>query len=279
MLNQTPIGVMDFVPSDAQAHQQQYQTLATYFDQEKFSPIRTPTIEYADALNPGLCPHLTHSAIRFVDPTGNLLMLRPEHTTPVARMVATHMKNESLPLKVYYMDPIFRQPDKNGNTEIFKAGCEWIGEESVSSDIAIIGHAIHVLKKLGHENIHVDIGHVNFTKTLSSDQKQHLIKGDYLNYGQIPARGGIELVKDDPTMHQLMSGLAEHGHSCPIAINKGLIQSLNYYTGIVFEIIVEGFSDVIISGGRYDKLLSLFGYDQPAVGFAINLTALREGAQ
>ena len=277
MYNQTPIGVMGFVPSDAQIHKEQYHAVSAYFGQAGFSPIRTPTIEYADALNVGICKHLTDSAIRFVDPTGKLLMLRPEHTTPVARMVATHMKNEPLPLKVYYMDPVFGQPDQNGNSEIFKAGCEWIGEQSVESDVAIISHAIEVLKALGYSDMHVDIGHVNFTKHLSLDKKKALLNGDFLNYGEIPHRGGKELCDEDSYMSELWVELEKKKLSKDVAINKGLIQSLEYYTGIVFEIIIEGYSDVIISGGRYDKLLGMFGYDQPATGFAINLTALREG--
>ena len=37
---------------------------------------------------------------------------------------------------------------------------------------------------------------------------------------------------------------------------------------------MQGHGDEVVSGGRYDKLISEFGYDVPAIGFAVNVNAI-----
>lgn len=54
----------------------------------------------------------------------------------------------------------------------------------------------------------------------------------------------------------------------------GMVPTVNYYTGITFRGYVEGVGTTVLSGGRYDKLLSTFGEDRPAVGFSINLDSV-----
>jgi ATP phosphoribosyltransferase regulatory subunit len=51
---------------------------------------------------------------------------------------------------------------------------------------------------------------------------------------------------------------------------------LDYYTGLVFEIVVEGNSKPLAGGGRYDRLMTLLGSPRPvpAVGFSIWLDRL-----
>lgn len=46
---------------------------------------------------------------------------------------------------------------------------------------------------------------------------------------------------------------------------------LDYYTGLVFEITVRGGHDVLVGGGRYDRMLTLLGAKDhiPAVGFSM----------
>lgn len=39
---------------------------------------------------------------------------------------------------------------------------------------------------------------------------------------------------------------------------------------------IQGYGEEVLSGGRYDKLISEFGYDVPATGFAVNVDAIAE---
>ncbi len=54
-----------------------------------------------------------------------------------------------------------------------------------------------------------------------------------------------------------------------VSFDLGMLSKHQYYTGIVFKAFALGTGSPIAMGGRYDKLLSYFGKDAPAVGFVI----------
>jgi ATP phosphoribosyltransferase regulatory subunit len=54
------------------------------------------------------------------------------------------------------------------------------------------------------------------------------------------------------------------------------VSGLDYYTGLVFKIYVEGAGARVGGGGRYDDLTANFGLREPAVGFVLDLDALTE---
>jgi len=64
-------------------------------------------------------------------------------------------------------------------------------------------------------------------------------------------------------------GLEEH-----FEIDLGDVAKLDYYTGLTFNIYVEGAAARIGSGGRYDGLTAAFGKAEPAIGFVLDLDAL-----
>ena len=49
----------------------------------------------------------------------------------------------------------------------------------------------------------------------------------------------------------------------------GMVSKYNYYTGIIFRAYTYGVGDAILTGGRYDDLLSYFGKESAAIGFMI----------
>ena len=59
-----------------------------------------------------------------------------------------------------------------------------------------------------------------------------------------------------------------------VTFDFGLLQDFTYYTGIVFEAYAPGVGFPIASGGRYDGLVARFGWDVPAVGWAIGVDRL-----
>ena len=59
-----------------------------------------------------------------------------------------------------------------------------------------------------------------------------------------------------------------------IIFDLGLVRSLGYYTGAVFQVYDPAHGVPIGSGGRYDELLGSFGRPLPAVGFALNVERL-----
>ena len=61
-----------------------------------------------------------------------------------------------------------------------------------------------------------------------------------------------------------------------VSIDMGLINTLEYYSGMIFQVYLKKTGVIVGSGGRYDKLMKKFGRDIPAVGFGLNVNTLME---
>ncbi|MBO8155041.1 MAG: ATP phosphoribosyltransferase regulatory subunit [Bacillaceae bacterium] len=75
-------------------------------------------------------------------------------------------------------------------------------------------------------------------------------------------------------LKHLYKMLSELGYQKYVSIDLGLINHLNYYTGIIFQGYVQGYGKPVVVGGRYDHLSRQFGRDLPATGFGIYIDAL-----
>ncbi len=101
------------------------------------------------------------------------------------------------------------------------------------------------------------------------------------------ASGGIELVSElsayplNDTCKKALANLQEvydilraYGFEKYVSIDLGMIQSLKYYTGIIFKGFTYGVGFPICGGGRYDKLSRKFGAQISATGAAISVSRL-----
>ena len=70
------------------------------------------------------------------------------------------------------------------------------------------------------------------------------------------------------SLEELHQSLKEKGIEDYISFDLGMISNYEYYTGIIFAGYTYGLGEPIVKGGRYDTLLSNFGKDAPAIGFA-----------
>lgn len=56
-----------------------------------------------------------------------------------------------------------------------------------------------------------------------------------------------------------------------IRLDFSVVNDMNYYNDIVFKGFIDGISEGVLSGGRYDKLMSRMGRKSGAIGFAVYL--------
>jgi ATP phosphoribosyltransferase regulatory subunit len=94
-------------------------------------------------------------------------------------------------------------------------------------------------------------------------------------------RGGPEVLDDLPLpAADAVGGLRMVHELLPpevaqrVIFDLGLVRSLGYYTGAVFEVYDPAIGAPIGGGGRYDELLGRFGRSLPAVGFALGVDRL-----
>ncbi|OPZ94805.1 MAG: ATP phosphoribosyltransferase regulatory subunit [Firmicutes bacterium ADurb.Bin419] len=72
-------------------------------------------------------------------------------------------------------------------------------------------------------------------------------------------------------LRRVLKILEDYELSKYVSIDLGMVQSLNYYTGIIFRGFTYGAGFPILSGGRYDKLVEKFGKVSPATGFSLGI--------
>ena len=75
-------------------------------------------------------------------------------------------------------------------------------------------------------------------------------------------------------IRQLYEILCCYGVEKYVSFDLSMLSSYRYYTGIIFKVYTFGVGDVIVKGGRYDKLLPYFGKNSPAIGFVIMIDDL-----
>ena len=271
----TPVGVNDFFPEEMADFEAVLGKLNGVFQGAGYQKVRTPSLEYYDTLAVGMGPEFSRRAVKLFDVHGEVMVLRPDHTVPIARMVATRLHNRPLPLRLSYFNSIFRTSKGwDQDIETFQAGAELLGATGPEADAEMVALCIASLKALGYTDFVVDIGHTQFAQAFSQDAHEALLNGDYVTLGQIPVRGEREVISQYPELCLMDEILSKKGLSPYVRYNKGLVKELDYYTGLIFECCVPGFSAPVGSGGRYDGLLGKFGFPCPAVGFALHLSEL-----
>jgi ATP phosphoribosyltransferase regulatory subunit len=312
----TPEGTCDFILEDCEARRNVENKLHDIFKSKGYSEIVTPGLEFYDVFNLNSAYFPQESLYKLVDNKGRLLVVRPDSTMPIARVAATRLKEQPLPLRLYYSQSVYRnKPVMRGrNDEILQTGIELIGSSSRRADLEVITTAVEVLSTCGSEHFRLEIGDIGFFRELvnmldtDKDTKENIrslievknypalndlldsIGNNEVTHAlkQLPRLfGGKEvfekascLIKDDKIssilsyLKQIFDELSALGYKENITVDFGIVNKMDYYTGIVMKGYLEGYGTAVLSGGRYNNLIAEFGYDVPATGFAVNVDAV-----
>ncbi len=312
MIN-TPEGTRDRLFAECQERRQVQARLTRLFRQRGFLEVSTPETEFYDlfALSGSAIPQ--ERMIKVGDPSGKFCVMRPDSTTPIARVAATKLKAVALPQRLYYDQTVYRSnPAHNGGSrEIPQCGVELIGAGGRKADVEIIATAVDALRSCGAPKFHVELGHAGYFRELASrleledaavEEIRSLIEGK--NFAALKAFlepyrgnpacaaleqlsrlfGGVEvlgqaekLAGKTPAVDYLSAlydELSAAGYGTYIRFDLGMVHQIDYYTGVVFRGYVEGAGDAVLSGGRYDNLVGVFGREAQATGFAVDVDAV-----
>lgn len=197
--------------------------------------------------------------------------------------------------------------------EITQSGIEIIGGDPKRADMEALNLATEVLKTCAVDDFRLEIGDSAFFKALISkitnDEDDIEAIRSYIenkNFPELRAAlkkypacnesaalealpglfGGAEVferaedaLKNTGTnvyldeLKHVYEYLSELGVRDKIAVDLGLVNKANYYTGIIFRGYIQGYGMPVLSGGRYDTLIGDFGLNLPATGFAVNINA------
>ncbi|MBT2738221.1 ATP phosphoribosyltransferase regulatory subunit [Neobacillus sp. C211] len=129
--------------------------------------IETPTLEYYETV--GAASAIQDAQLfRLLDKEGHTLVLRPDMTAPIARVAASKLLQDDMPLRLAYSANVFRAQQREGGrpAEFEQIGVECLNDETVSCDGEVISLLISSLKKAGLSEFQVSIGHIGFAQEL-----------------------------------------------------------------------------------------------------------------
>ncbi len=311
----TPEGTRDYLFEECYVKRAAEKAIHSIFKRMGYAELITPGLEFYDVFNLNSRYFPQEELYKLTDSKGRLLVLRPDSTMPIARVVATRLKDAMLPLRLFYNQPVYRfEPSLKGRSdEIVQTGIELIGSSSRMADVEIISAAVSVLSSVDI-NYSLELGDVGIFRELMHqldaapaqkeeirsliEEKNYPALNDLLDrmgssritnaLKKLPTLfGGVEVFDKAAALFQdakiemlldhlkaLYLEICELNQNGKITVDLGLVNKTDYYTGLVIKGYLEGCGEEVLSGGRYDKLLSEFGYDIPAVGMAVNVDAV-----
>ena len=221
---QVPYGTKDILPLDAARKRGMENELARLFLSWGYQEVVTPTFEYYETLRASAPETADDSTFRFFDRSGRMLALRPDMTTPIARVAVMRMRERPLPLRLFYLANVFRQEETQAGRqcEFYQAGVELLGAGGVAADAEVVALAVEALLAAGLSDFQVCLGQVDFISGIMAEAgldaatahkvKQALIERNMVGLGELLAESRIEpcnrdLLQQLPMLHGKMDML------------------------------------------------------------------------
>ena len=125
----TPEGTRDQLFDECIAKRTIQEKLRKIFTAYGYSEVITPGLEFYEVFNGKVHYFPSETMYKLVDGKNRLMVLRPDNTMPIARLAATRLRAEKLPLKLYCNQSIFMVNPKNSGRD----------DEFTQVDIEILG--------------------------------------------------------------------------------------------------------------------------------------------
>ena len=322
MRSGTPRGFRDILPREALARERITDVVRACFSSHGYLPVETPLLEDRVTLERG--GRIKDSPFQLFDADGTLLMLRPDLTLPVARLVAGRVGAGDLPARFRYSAPVVREEQSlRGQPRQFtQLGVELVGEDGAAAEVEVVRLLAEALTALEVPDWRIVFGSVTpltalldacaptpdfRERVLSLVHDSDLVTLDELisaTSGLSPAAaraihelcrmgGGAEVIarldallaeagvaaerRGTAELSALARDLADLFEQGRLSFDFSIINSFDYYTGIIFKGYAEGIAASLASGGRYDAVLANLGREGlAACGFALSLERLQE---
>ena len=277
-----------------------------------YKEVITPVVEPYELLSAKSGEEIRNRMFAFKDLGNRTVALRPEFTASIARLATTALKNEPKPLRTLSIGSVYRydEPQRGRYREFWQSDFEVIGSNRPEADAEIILLTDNLMKTAGLRNYAFKIGHIGVIRGILSQESvddkvqnavlQRMDKKEYDEAFNMlnprisqTLRGLVELksnnafetvekmkahVKDfdeaaaaADNLSEILKLVTESG--CEIeTVDPGFGRGLEYYTGVIFEVYIPELDIALGGGGRYDRLIEVFGGEPtPATGVAHGL--------
>lgn len=224
-----PRGVKDYLPDLAGKLRRIEWRVLDCMSRWGYRQIITPTLEYYDTV--GLASSTANERLfKLLDNKGTTLVLRSEMTAPIARVVASLLKDEALPLRLSHHSNVFRaiEDEAGREAEFFQTGVELVGDGSAEADAEVIALMAACLKAAGVKDFKIAIGHIGVLNGVlgaalpdrpeeQQELRECLLKRNYVGYRA--TLKGMDLSSGDRADLERVLGLRGGREVCDEALD------------------------------------------------------------
>ncbi len=294
-------GFRDFLPSVVKKREYVLNTLKKVFESYGFEPLETPSLEYEEILTGKYGDEGDKLMYKFKDLGGRNVALRYDQTVPLARVIAKYAprgdagQNElPIPFKRYQIQNVWRAENtqKGRYREFLQVDVDTIGIYSPLADLEILQIVYESFKRLKLD-IKIKINDSSLVKGINPKYLRIIDKlnkiGEESVLKELKELNAEDIFKKVSSMEpteriiDIMKEFQKLGYPPEtIKPDNTLVRGLEYYTGLIFEVVLKKSPDSssLGGGGRYDNLIGIFaGRDIPAVGFSFGFDRLIEAME
>ena len=310
MILKAPRGMQDILPADVGRWHVVERGAHDLARRYGYRELRTPIVEHTEVFQRGVgsgTDIVDKEMYTFLDRGQRSLSLRAEGTAPVMRAFLEHnLGAAGLPVKVYYICPIFRydRPQAGRYRQHAQFGAEVIGAAEPAADAEVASLAVRLLESFGLSQFELHLSSVGdgvcrpaYIERLRAYYRPHLdevCEDCRRRFDVAPMRlldckrpRDREIARQAPhILDYLCDPCREHfagvragldAMGVRYAVDPLIVRGLDYYTRTAFEALSKslGAQDALFGGGRYDGLAEqLDGPPTPGVGFGLGLERL-----
>lgn len=162
-----PLGMRDVLPDLEQVNEAIRRKMSEEMSRWGYRFLSTPTLEYYETV--GKASAIEEERLfKLLDAEGRTVVLRPDMTVPIARVAASGLKHIPFPLRLAYMNPVFRKQEFEAGrpAEFEQIGVELIGDGTTDADAEVIALMVQLFTSVGLKTFNVTIGHVGVVNAL-----------------------------------------------------------------------------------------------------------------
>ncbi len=160
-----PLGMRDTLPDLYERKAAVRTSIQEEMKRWGYQFIETPALEYYETVG-AASAILDQQLFKLLDQQGHTLVLRPDMTAPIARVAASRLLKDELPIRLAYSANVYRAQQREGGrpAEFEQIGVECIGDHTISADGEGMALMISALKEAGLRNFQLSAGHIGFVR-------------------------------------------------------------------------------------------------------------------
>ena len=255
----TPEGTRDRLFGATRLFRQNERRIRRLFEDRGFQEVITPSVEYYDVFSQANSPIGLERMFKMTDRNGRLLVMRPDNTIPIARVVTTKLDQDALPLRLYYNQKVHRASSfhRGHSTEVMQAGVELMGASGMMADLDILTTAFEALDVVDSGTFRIELGHAGIyralIRSLDIDREEaENIRGLIENKTYAALRDALEPFRDQEAYHALLAmptlfgGAEVLEEARQLTSNEKVLAAIDYLERLMSAIGAAGFADNVM---------------------------------